>query len=277
MLKIFQYDDYRSFLKDAYEEQRKLDPAFSHRGIGKRGGFDPGLFSKVISGQRNISSKMIPRFVEAFSLGEREAAYFSVLVRLNQARLISQKKKLLDELLRFKMRKVKVVNELQAGFYSEWYHSAVRELLNVYPRATPDFISRIIRPEVSAAKVRKSIDLLIDLGMIKKNKSGEFELCSQMQTTGATFKNIEVNHFLKESIRLSLDVQDRFKSDEYNLSSVSFSISDQRYPELVQRIRDFRKSMMEFIEEDKQAERAYQMNIQLFPLAIKKSDKAEEL
>jgi uncharacterized protein (TIGR02147 family) len=83
---VFAYGDYRKFLKDAYLEKKRTRPSgFTHRLIGRKGGFDPGLFSKVVQGQRNISVKLIPGFCRAFGLQGPESEYFEALVHLAQA------------------------------------------------------------------------------------------------------------------------------------------------------------------------------------------------
>jgi uncharacterized protein (TIGR02147 family) len=87
MASIYAYTDYRKYLADSYLEFKRTRPSgFTHRRIGQKGNFDPGLFSKVIQGQRNISRKLIPGFCQAFGIEGDEARFFERLVVFNQTR-----------------------------------------------------------------------------------------------------------------------------------------------------------------------------------------------
>lgn len=99
MCDIYLYTDYRAYLGDAYHYLKKTRPSgFTHRRIGQKGGFDPGLFSKVIQGQRNISEKLLPGFCRAFGLEGDEARYFHHLVRLGQADSEAERRELEREM-----------------------------------------------------------------------------------------------------------------------------------------------------------------------------------
>jgi uncharacterized protein (TIGR02147 family) len=102
MADIYLYTDYRAYLRDAYLHLKRTRPSgFTHRRIGQKGGFDPGLFSKVIQGQRNISAKLLPGFCRAFGLEGDEARYFQCLVRLDQADSETERRRLERELAAF--------------------------------------------------------------------------------------------------------------------------------------------------------------------------------
>jgi uncharacterized protein (TIGR02147 family) len=94
MINVFEYSDYRKFLRDAYLDMKRTKPSgFTHRRIGQKGGFDPGLFSKVIQGERNISPKLIPGFCRAFGLVGQEAHFFANLVVQGQAKSEEEKRR----------------------------------------------------------------------------------------------------------------------------------------------------------------------------------------
>jgi uncharacterized protein (TIGR02147 family) len=55
MIKIYEYTDFRKFLKDFYDDKKKEAPNFSYRFITLEGGINAGNFSKILKGQRNLS------------------------------------------------------------------------------------------------------------------------------------------------------------------------------------------------------------------------------
>ena len=69
---IYEYLDYRRFLRDAYEAFKIRDRRFSHRHIARKVGSDAGGFYKIISGQRHIPHRLVMKFAEIFRLNKRE-------------------------------------------------------------------------------------------------------------------------------------------------------------------------------------------------------------
>ena len=266
---IFLYLDYRKFLQDLYAHGQAA--GLSHRELGIKGGFDPGLVSKVMTGQRNISVKMIPRFCQAFGLGARESRFFELLVRYNQARLPSQKQQCLGALLAQGKERVSMVTRQQHEYYAHWYHAAIRELLNFYPYAGkhPEQLAATLEPEILPKEAKRTVQLLRDLAMLKRAKNGRFELVDALVSSGTEAQPVEVNSFIQQGIELALSAADRFPAEDRNLSALTFSASEDTAQEIIRRVRTFRRELMELIQQDQSPNRVFQMNIQMFPLSKK--------
>jgi uncharacterized protein (TIGR02147 family) len=274
MIEVFDYLDYREFLRDRYLESQVRDRKFTHRSIGERGGFDPGLFSKVIMGKRNISSKLIPGFCKAFALEDREAAYFGRLVLFNQAKTFEKKKSLFEKLLSEAGSRMVPVARDQYEFYREWHHTAIRELLNYYP-FKGDFkdLGRQLHPPVSAGKARRSVALLERLGFIRKGKRGAYELASPQITTGYDTRSVAVDNFILQGLELAKSGLKKIPADHRNFSTLTFSVPGKRIADLEDRLRAFRREVAEWVRKAGGQDSVYQLNIQLFPLTAPKKGK----
>lgn len=85
-LNVFNYIDYRHFLKDFYDYSKKINKKFSYRYFALKAGFSSsGFLHLVIDGKRNLSRKYIPRFAKAIGFNREERIYFDALVSFNQA------------------------------------------------------------------------------------------------------------------------------------------------------------------------------------------------
>ena len=85
--RIFEYDNYRFFLRDFFKEQKRLKAAFSHRFFARRAGFSSSSFcAHVIEGKRNLTADSLRRMLKGLGLSGRPATYFESLVHYNQAR-----------------------------------------------------------------------------------------------------------------------------------------------------------------------------------------------
>lgn len=266
MIDVYAYLDYREFLKDRYLESQAGDARITHRDIGRTGGFDPGLFSKVIMGQRNISRKLIPGFCKAFGLEGRQAAYFDRLVQFNQAKTFEKKKGLFEKLLSEDGGRIEPVARSQYEFYSEWHHTAIRELLNYHPfRGDFRHLGRQLSPPVGARQAKQSMALLERLGFIRKDGKG-YRLASPQITTGYDTKSVAVDNYILQCLDLARAGLKKIPGRRRNFSTLTFSVPKTRIPEIEDRIRAFRKELAEWVRKAKGQDSVYQLNVQLFPL-----------
>lgn len=91
-LNIFEYLDYRQFLKDWYEMMKSETTFFSYRYFAQKAGINSSGFLKlVIEGQRNLTDLTAEKFIHAIKLWGIEGDYFRSLVRYNQCRSNEEK------------------------------------------------------------------------------------------------------------------------------------------------------------------------------------------
>jgi len=85
MTNVFDYTDYRAFLKSYYEDKKSHTQYFSFRYFSKKAGFSsPSWLKFVINGERNLAQDSIERFITALELKERAGEYFRALVNFNR-------------------------------------------------------------------------------------------------------------------------------------------------------------------------------------------------
>lgn len=78
--------DYRVFLKDYYNQKKEANPAFSLRVFSDKIGFKAKDFiSRVMNGEKNLSTQSIPKVASGLRLGKHETEFFISLVEFNQA------------------------------------------------------------------------------------------------------------------------------------------------------------------------------------------------
>jgi uncharacterized protein (TIGR02147 family) len=99
---IFDYEDYRLFLKDFYDYSKKTNKNFSHRYFALKAGYSSsGFLHLIIEGKRNLSRKSVPKFARAIELNIKEQIFFDALVSFNQSKEAESKEfygKILQEL-----------------------------------------------------------------------------------------------------------------------------------------------------------------------------------
>jgi uncharacterized protein (TIGR02147 family) len=269
MKTIFEYNDYRKFLKDFYEEKKNENPHFSYRFLSQKVGFkSPGHFTLIIQGKANISINLIERFADFVKLNKKERAYFQELVLFNQAKKHEDKKRHFERMMSYQESSARILDEDQYEFYSEWYYTAVREILNFYS-FEGDYakLGKMVEPAISPQEARKAVKLLEKLGLIEKVQNESYKLTDKILSTGYHAQAVSINNHIINSLKLAEHALDNCPREERNLSTVSVNVSPEGYRRIVEELRAFRRRMLEIAGADEKINRAYQFNFQFFPLS----------
>lgn len=269
MIDLFEYLNYREFLRDAYEERHASDWRFSHRYIAEQAGFDSSMFNKILQGKRNLTEKMVGVFADIFCKDEREKTYFANMVAFNQAKSHSESRQFLEKLVATKECKVENLAKDQFEYFDHWYHAVIRELVTFYPYVGDDAaLGLMVRPSITAAQVKSSIALLERLSMIKKNEAtGFYEQTQGLISSGSESYSTAVNSYIQQNIEVAQTAMDRFDRNERSLSTLAFACDEDTYKELVEMTRRFRREILAKVGTCIKPNRVFQLGMQLFPLS----------
>lgn len=268
MANIFEYIDYRRYLRDAYEERRKENPKFSYRFIAGKVGFSsPGFFANVLSGKKDISLKLVLKFAELFKLGRKEKEYFETLVLFNKATGASEKKEYLERLVALRGGKVKKVEAHQWEYFEKWHHAVVRELIALKPfRGDFKALAAMVNPPLTVPEARKSIELLERLELIRKGADGSYERTDAAISAGDAISKALIGAFQVQAMDLAKLAMDNMPSGTRSFSTLTLSVSGPTYLAMVEELRAFRRRLLEMAQASEAVDRVYQMNFHVFPL-----------
>jgi uncharacterized protein (TIGR02147 family) len=170
--------------------------------------------------------------------------------------------------------KTTLLEKQQYEYYTNWYNPVIRELA-VSPDFTGDFkvLAKKVSPPISHQKARRSVELLLELGLIKK-KGKQYVQADPLVSTGPVVDSVAVTNFHRKTASLAAESFDRHTRQERTITSCTISLSDEHFQILKKEIADLRKKALELAEEPISSNRVYQMNMQLFPVSknIKKAD-----
>ena len=267
---IYEYDNYRAYLGDLYKLYKETKPHFSYRYFSQKAGFrSPNFLKLVIEGKRNLSPESVEKFAHALKLGKKEAEFFRVLVHLNQARTVGQKKIYAEQLMQFRpFRYIHPLRQDQYRYYADWYNIAIRELTTL-PEFSEDpaWIARRLVPPISPQQAQKALDLLLQLGLLERDESGRLVQADAFISTGDEVTSTSVGNYHRKLIQMGAEALDRFPGPDRDISSVTMTLSEKNYREVKMLIQRFRKELLAIADQDESPEGVYQVNFQLFPLA----------
>jgi uncharacterized protein (TIGR02147 family) len=267
---IFEYDNYRVYLKDLYKFYKETKPQFSYRYFSQKAGFrSPNFLQLVIEGKRNLSPESIEKFTNALKLAKKEAEFFRILVHLNQARTVGEKKIYAEQLMQFRpFRYIHPLRQDQYRYYTDWYNIPIRELTTL-PEFSEDpaWVARRLIPSISPQQAQKALDLLLQLGLLKRDETGRLVQTDAFISTGDEVMSTSVANYHRTMIEKGAEALDRFPMPDRDISSVTMALSDKNFREIKALIQRFRKELLAIADQDQDPEGVYQVNFQLFPLA----------
>ena len=274
--KVFEFLDYREFLKDYYNTRKEANPAFSLRVFSDRIGFKAKDFiSRVMAGDKNLSSQSIPKVASGLRLGKHETEFFTALVKFNQAETTEERNAAFEEMqtvlkvVRF-AEKQHLLGHTQYMVYSHWRHLTIRSLIGMYGfDGDYEALAKQVHPHITADEAKKSVKLLEDCQLIKKGKDGKYVLTDNAITTGDRTSRLALRGFHQHCLKLAADSIDRDPPGSRHISGLTLGISQEGYERIVERINAFRKEIALIAEEDESADKVFQLQFALFPVGGK--------
>ncbi len=269
MNSIFEYTNYRIFLKEYYES-RKAESGYTYREFANATGMNStSWLLHLIKGTKNLTSDTAVRIAKAIKLNKSETAYFEMMVPFTQASTSDLKDHYYQKMLGLKrtLNIVKITEE-QYEYYTRWYHPVIRSLV-----CKMDFgenfekLGACLLPTISASEAKQSVKLLEKLGMITRGKSGRHSLKATVISTGDEINSLNVVNYHKQVSRLGENIHERAPKETRDISALTLGIGEAEFHIIKTRIQEFRKEIMDLANASVSADRIYQFNFQFFPVA----------
>lgn len=285
MKPIVEYLDYRSYMREFYEE-RKRTSAFTWREFSKLSGFaSSGYLKLVCDGKTRLRKSGAESVAKAMGLTGFQQDYFCRMVEFCDAQTNEEKQAAYGEMCRLAdANKVRILGGEAYAYFSSWINPTLRELAPIMPGAKPLEMARVLCPSVPAADVRFSLDQMVQMGLLKKIESaGEV---SYVQTDVGinpvdnqdhkAALNVAVRSMQKQFARLAADSLDEFDGSERNLSGITMGLDRAAYERVAKEMAEFRRKIESIVSEVKDYDRVYRINLQMFPLTRKLEEKDEK-
>ncbi|MDB5104359.1 MAG: hypothetical protein JWP91_2048 [Fibrobacteres bacterium] len=270
---IYEYSDYRLFIKDYYDRNKAVNAAFSYRYLAEKAGINSAPFFKfLIEGKRNLTKSSMLKICSALGLKDKEAEYFEHLVFFNQAKTVREKNQFFDRLIALqKARNVMRIRQDQYAYFRDWHHCIIRELAAM-GGFKDDFaaLGRMLNPAISAEKAEESIQLVLELGFLRK-EDGRYIQAEPLLTTGFGIQSYQIIRHQVKMLEMAIEAFERCPPEDRISSSTTLSLSRKTFEKVIGKMRDFRTLVMEMARQDESPEAVFQMTMNLFTVTRKRA------
>jgi uncharacterized protein (TIGR02147 family) len=267
--KIYEYDNYRFFLRDFFAEQKRLKAAFSHRFFARKAGFATSSFcAYIIEGKRNLTLNSLKKVARGLAIRGRAATFFKFMVLYNQASTAREKELYYKKLNHIrKSSEFYSVQQAQYAYYDEWYYPVIRELA-VYSGWNGNYaaLGSMVVPPIQPEKARRAVEKLISIGMLIKMENGSLALPYEA-VTAIDVPPAVTRKTRKEYIALAQDAMEKLPVDSRHISGVTVLMSAEKFERFAARFDELRKNIITEALEDDKKEKVFQFNFQAFPLS----------
>lgn len=269
---VFQYQDLRRYLADAYAWKKEHTRGFSFRSFSRRIGVkSPNHLKRVIDGERNLTDAMARTYAKAFGLKGEAATYFCDLARFSRARSHEEREAAWRAMMHSaRYREAHAQDVRFASYCAHWYLPAIRELAgcpDFEPKAS--WIAGQLVPPITREQAAEALQILLDLGLLERTEAGQVRRHDAVVTTGPETRGMHIRQYHRSMLERAGESMALVHHAERDISSVTLCISDRKLAELKAEIQAFRKKLMALAEEHPHPDRVVQFNVQLFPLSRK--------
>lgn len=268
---LYEAEDYRTWMRERYEERKRIQPNFSYRFMAMRLEMDAGQLVKILQGKLHLVPQKIPMVAKLFGLDARSERFFEALVRFGKATGTQEISRRWDEIQSLREVQSRELEQDQYEFYSTWLPTAVRGVLSLgEPDQTPKAIGDRIVPRVDAPEVERSLALLERLGLVAR-EGGGWSLAHKHIRTGDLWRQKTVRRFQTDTMRLATDALESIPAKRRDVSTLTLTLAEKDLPLLKERVAEFRRDLVRLAEESDPADSVYQVNVQVFPMTSETS------
>lgn len=267
MKPITEYQDFRKYMLDYYEE-RKRTSVFSWREFSRQAGFtSPNYIKLVCEGKSRLSKNGIEHVADAMGLEGVDRDYFREMVRFGDAPNDEKKIQAFDEMQKIaKENRLRVVDAEAFQYFESWVNPVMRELVPIMPGAKPLELARKCYPVVSAADVRYALDFMTHADFLKKVGEDTYEQTEKVVTGSSEAIPLALRSMNRQMSKFATSAIDEVPPEERHITGVTLGMSENTYQWLVQKLETLRQQVVAMAAKEKEYDKVYRLNLQLFPL-----------
>ena len=269
---LFDYDDFRKFLQDYFEEQKKMRAVFSHRFFAAKAGFSSSSYClNVIRGRFNLTPKSIEKIAKAMDFEPLQRSYFEALVQYNQADQVEERESAWEQIVQIRKQiEFAHVAHSQREYFSKWYYPVIRELVvNSDWNGDYTVLARYLDPQISTEEAREAVNNLEAWGLIKKENEEYVETFQMLDATQVA--PIALRQIRREYMQHAIGAVESKKRSERFAAFTTLAMSESSYEYAVQILEEARKKIITRAANDLTVEKVYEMMLVAFPMSKKVS------
>lgn len=267
MADLFDFLDYRQYLREAFEERKASNAAFSYRMLGDRIGLHPSRIHRVLSRESHIAPGQVEAFAKAFGLRGSKARYFDCLVRHAKAKSPSESQLWLAKLAEIRGIAGRGLKRPEHGIFREWYFIPLRCMLHTGRfKDEWDLLAASLVPPIRPEQARQAVESMERMGLVERDVDGfwharEAHLAAEGAEPGSALR--AWHHSM---LRLAGEAVERFPKAMRHHGTLTLSVDAPGAEAVVELLRECRGKVRGISDSCRAPDRILHLGMQLFPV-----------
>jgi uncharacterized protein (TIGR02147 family) len=257
--------DYRSQLQSELRRRQVVNPRFSMRAFARTLGLSPAFLSKLLRGQKGLSTRNALAIADRLGYSDDETARFCQLVQLSAIR---------DSRLRDRIEAGSEGGRDRHDFVplgldefhsiADWHHYAILELLETRDaRSEAGWIAA--RLGIRRDEAESALERLTRLGLIVERR-GRLVKAERYVATPSEIPSGALREFHTQQLELAKRALGERAIGERDITGVTIAIDPAKLEEAKAEVRRFRRRLARLLDGSGPTE-VYHLAIQLYPLS----------
>ncbi len=276
-MKIYEFSNYREFLRAALAERIQNNPSYSLRAFARDCGLGSSTLSGAMNGRSNLSIGAALKIAGILKLEKQHVTYLYDLVSLELQKDARVRKTIMERLRKNHPQKRELTDLTVEQFkqMSEWYHSAIMEL----PRLknfifNEDNTAKILGISLPTAQL--AIGRLKKLEILEEDKSGNIARKNPETRVTAEIKSSAFRAFYRQMFQKASAALDTQTPQERLSGYLTIPINPKALKEVDDLISKFFEDVRGVSEKYGSETEVYHMMIHFFNLTKRKKEKPNE-
>ena len=234
------------FLENEFETRCRRNPKYSMRAFAKSLSVDSSYLSKVLNMKRVLTKKALYSFAEKLNFPKE-------LDFIKDSNSTNQVQSNFNELT---LEQFKVI--------ADWYHFAILEIIhldNFLPEVK--WISNSLN--ISYGETYAAVNRMKRLGLLSIDQNGKW-VAKPNTTIKNKFSALALKTMQKQILEKAIEAMETTNLTDRDQSTITLCVDKTRLPEAKEKIKAFRRDLMQFLENGKNKDEVYQMSFSLFPV-----------
>ncbi|HEX4925266.1 MAG TPA: TIGR02147 family protein [Bdellovibrionales bacterium] len=265
---VYEYHDYRAYLKDHFNFRKSRERDFSTRAFAKSVGLTPPYFTMVLNGRRSLSSTTIEKILPALELTPAEQSYFKLLCVIADSSSQEERVQALNKLQNFSTYRKNNPEEFEVYRYlTKWFYVAIKELAATKEfKPDPAWIQNQLAYKVAPAEIRRALEFLEEQKFIKVKPDGSAEVVRKTLSCKDGVFQLALREFHQQMLRLAGEAMTSVHHSRRSILGETLCVSERDFEKIHEILE---RSARELIALEKTAagpDAVYHVTLAAFPL-----------
>lgn len=256
--------DYRTLLRESFEERHARNPSYSMRAFARDLDLTSPRLSDIFQGRQGLSREVALKIVERLGYDQQKADFFCYAVESRHGRSRASREAARIQLQKFSTPKKKIIGEDQFKIVSDWYHFSILSLTNVRGfQSDAAWIAQRLGLEVTVAE--QAVERLLRVGLLKVVRG------KWVETGNFVFGGVDIpaecgRSYQRQIIQKALTALDQQKVQDREITSMTLAIDPEKIPLAKKMISEFLLEFDQAMALNANFQKLYGIGIQFFNL-----------